>query len=172
MNGGNSKQVNGTSGSPQQSIDQSSYKEQVSSNEHELSEHVQLIEKLKNDGIKFSEKNINFITKDATGQIVWLENGNDTAGLTHIIARHASDFHSMTHISPGHIAGYLHTVFRDGKVCYSRTLTNRRGGFERLYLSEGKYYILSGIGSNGFIVTAYPIAGKKAKKLMERYSND
>lgn len=30
-------------------------------------------------------------------------------------------------------------------------------GYERCYEYKGNYYIMTGIGSNGFIVTAYPI---------------
>ena len=72
-------------------------------------------------------------------------------------------------ISQDQIAETLHKVFRDGIVCYSRTKHGAHGGFERLYRSEGKYYLLSGIGSNGYIVTAYPINAKTARKLIERY---
>ena len=34
---------------------------------------------------------------------------------------------------------------------------NGRDGFERIYYYDGKHYVLTGIGTNGFIVTAYPI---------------
>lgn len=52
---------------------------------------------------------------------MWLEKGNSSAGLEHII---------------------------NG---------NGRNGFERIYYFDKKYYVLTGIGTNGFIVTAYPI---------------
>ena len=68
-----------------------------------------LITELKEKGIKFTEKDIIFITRDKTGQIVWLEKGNSSAGLEHILN------------------------------------------------GNGKYCVMTGIGSNGFIVTAYPV---------------
>ena len=52
----------------------------------------ELIRQLKESGVAFSETDIVFITKDATGQIVWLETGNEGAGLTHIVKRHMGDF--------------------------------------------------------------------------------
>lgn len=30
-------------------------------------------------------------------------------------------------------------------------------GFERVYYYEGSYYVMTGIGTNGYIVSAYPI---------------
>lgn len=35
--------------------------------------------------------------------------------------------------------------------------------FERVYKYQGSYYILAGIGSNGFLVSAYPINMKGGK---------
>ena len=49
------------------------------------------------------------------------------------------------------------TVFRQGKVEYSR-ITPKTGRYERLYRHNGKYYLLSGVGENGFIVSTYPVA--------------
>ena len=50
------------------------------------------IQELRNRGEKFNEEKIVFITKDATGQIIWLEKGNNLAGLEHIMQRHEKDF--------------------------------------------------------------------------------
>lgn len=40
---------------------------------------------LRSNNIKFNEADMVFIARDKTGQIVWLENGNSSAGLTHIL---------------------------------------------------------------------------------------
>ena len=33
----------------------------------------------------------------------------------------------------------------------------REMGYERVYEHSGKYYAMTGIGTNGFILSAYPI---------------
>ena len=43
-----------------------------------------------------------------------------------------------------------------------------KDGYERLYSKDGKYYIVAGVGLNGFIVTAYPLNEKEAKDLIRR----
>ena len=44
-----------------------------------------------------------------------------------------------------------------------------RDGIEKLYSHNGNYYLLTDIGTNGFIVSAYPIDEKEAIKLKEMY---
>ena len=130
----------------------------------------QLIQELKSKNIKFSEKDIQFITKDKTGQTIWLENGNSNAGLKHIISRHATDFQSKHGVSQSEIKNHLNKVFTSGKVEYSRTTQrNGRMGYERLYTYNGKHYLLSGVGTNGYIVSAYPLSKSEAAKLIRRY---
>jgi len=41
--------------------------------------NIELIRELVAAGVSFTEDEIVFITKDATGQIVWLEKGNEKA---------------------------------------------------------------------------------------------
>jgi len=133
-------------------------------------DRAQLIQELKDNNIKFSEKDMLFITKDATGQTIWLEQGNSSSGLTHIISRHVADFQSEHGVAPTDLGSHLNTVFSSGEVEYSRiTQRNGRSGYERLYSYNGNYYLLSGIGSNGYIVSAYPLSESDAKKLIGRY---
>lgn len=40
---------------------------------------------------------------------------------------------------------------------------NGRENFERINKYQGSYYILAGIGSNGFLLSAYPINLKGGK---------
>lgn len=129
---------------------------------------AELIAELEQNNVKFTKENIVFITKDATGQTVWLETGSQSTGLQHIIARHADDFRRKHGVGETEIAGYLETVFRYGKVEYSR-ITPETGGYERLFSHNGNYYLLSGVGENGYIVSAYPIGEKEALKLIGRY---
>lgn len=130
----------------------------------------QLIQELKDNDIKFSEKDIQFITKDKTGQIVWLETGNSFSGLTHIVSRHADDFLNKHGVTQSELSSHLNNVFTSGDVEYSRT-TNRGGrtGYERLYNYNGNYYLLTGIGTNGYIVSAYPLNESDATKLIRRH---
>ena len=130
----------------------------------------QLIQELKDNNIKFSEKNIQIITKDKTGQTVWLETGNSSSGLTHIISRHAKDFQNKHGVTQANLNSHLNKVFTSGNVEYNRTTQrNGRMGYERLYNYNGKYYLLSGIGTNGYIVSAYPLSESDATKLIRRY---
>ena len=129
---------------------------------------VNLIAELEKSGIKFTKENIVFITKDGTGQTVWLETGSTSTGLQHIISRHGNDFQAKHGIKSSEIANHLETIFQNEKIEYNR-VTRNNGGYERLYSYNGKYYILSGVGENGYIVSAYPIGENEALKLIERY---
>ena len=129
-----------------------------------------LVKQLEQSGVKFSKKDMVFVTKDKTGQVVWLEKGNESSGLQHIVSRHADDFQSKHGVSKSQISNHLNDVFTSGKVEYSRiTQKNGRTGYERLYSYNGKYYLQTGVGTNGYIVSAYPISKKVAIKLIERY---
>ena len=128
----------------------------------------QLIRELEENNIKFTKENIVFITKDQTGQTVWLEKGNSSGGLEHITIRHADDFLSKNGVEESSIPAYLKSVFQTGEIEYSR-ISRNNGGFEKLYKYNGQYYLLSGIGENGFIVSAYPIGDAEAMKLIGRY---
>ncbi len=127
-----------------------------------------LISEMEKAGVKFSKENVVFVTKDGTGQTVWLETGDQSAGMQHIVSRHADDFQAKHGVAKSEIASHLETVFRQGKVEYSR-VTRNNGGYERLYSYNGKYYLLSGVGQNGYIVSAYPIGEKEALRLIGRY---
>ena len=130
----------------------------------------QLIAELEEKGIKFTKEDVLFITKDKTGQTVWLEKGNSGAGLKHIVQRHEQDFLGKQNIHKEEIAQHLRSIYTDGNVEYSRITTrNNIEGYEKLYSYKGSYYILSGIGTNVFIVSAYPLDENVAHKLIKRY---
>ena len=58
---------------------------------HKL-ERLSEVTLLKNKGVKFSEKDLVFATKDSNGKVVWLEKGSKKSGLKHIVNKHAKDF--------------------------------------------------------------------------------
>lgn len=123
-----------------------------------------LIKELEKVGVKFTKEDVIFVAKDATGQTVWLEKGNKFAGLEHILdgngksPGHASDFEKAFGISRDQIPTFLNNIISNGKIISNELKEiNGRDGFERIYYYNGKHYVLAGIGTNGFIVTAYPI---------------
>jgi len=42
------------------------------------------------------------------------------------------------------------------------TKRGNREGIEKLYSHNGKNYLLTGVGTNGFMVSAYPIKEKRS----------
>ena len=121
-----------------------------------------LLKQLVDSNVKINLKEVVFTTKDSSGQVIWLEKGNQDAGLTHIM-KHESDFVTKHNISKGQLTPHLKNVVSKGKLVSSRTVTleNGRNGLEKIYLYKGKYYTLGAIGTNGFIVSMYPIDGGK-----------
>ena len=133
-----------------------------------LGSKAQLIQELRNQNIKFSEHDILFITRDKTRQIIWLETGNKSAGLKHILdgngttRGHADDFQNAFGISRSDVPAYLEQVISNGTVV-SNTLkpAGRQMGFERTYYYNGEHHVIVGLGTNGLIVSAYPIRKRK-----------
>ncbi len=119
-----------------------------------------LLKQLVDSNVKINLKEVVFTAKDKSGQVVWLEKGDQDVGLTHIM-KHESDFVAKHNISKGQLTPHLKNVVSKGKVVSSRlvTLHNGRKGLEKIYLYKGKYYTLGAIGTNGFIVSMYPIDG-------------
>lgn len=119
--------------------------------------NFELLEELRQSGAKFNADEIVFIVKDESGQLIWLETGNDMAGLTHIINRHAIDYTSAFGIADSGIAEFLEKVVSSGHIISSTTVVrNGKTGYQKIYDYKGTHCIISGIGDNGFIVSAYP----------------
>lgn len=122
-----------------------------------------LVKQLEQSGVKFSKKDIVFVTKDKTGQIVWLEKGSSSAGLKHILdgdgkaSGHAEDFQRAFGISRSEIPSHIEKVITNGIVVDNKLkLVGNRMGYERTYYYNGEHYVVTGIGTNGYIVSAYP----------------
>ena len=116
-----------------------------------------LIEELRNSGVKFTESDIVMITKTKKGELVWLEKGNQYAGLQHIISRHEQDFKNKFGILKHNIPSFIKEVFSDDIEIKS---IKKGNGVEKIFLYNQQYIILSGVGNNGFIVTMYPLKMK------------
>lgn len=128
-----------------------------------ISLETALISELERNGVMFTKEDIIFITKDRTGQTVWLEKGNAFAGLEHILngdgksPGHATDFENAFGITKNELPSYLQEIITHGQIVSNSIITRGgREGYERVYYYEGNYHVVTGIGKNGFIVSAYP----------------
>ena len=90
-----------------------------------------LVDELRKRNEKFTEEETLFITKDKTGQIVWLEEGNNDAGFKHINNRHKKDFENKnpTIKNKADLVGYIYEIFNKGNIEYSilKKVKNRIG---------------------------------------------
>lgn len=112
-----------------------------------------LLNELRQRGEKFNEKDVVMITKTKKKELVWLEKGNEKKGLEHIIKRHEKDLEKKFGVKKQNIPSFVKDVFTNG-VEISNKLKN--GGYQKEYLYKGKYIVISGVGTNGFIVSIYP----------------
>lgn len=90
-------------------------------------------------------------------------NSQLSAGLQHIFdgdgrsPGHTADFERAFGVSREDIPGYLQKVVTDGVVVSNELKKiGSREGYERVYYYEGNHYVITGVGTNGFIVSAYP----------------
>lgn len=159
----------GIGSSPQGNVIQSDFENKIK----ELIVEHDMVKPLIDAGVKFNKEDVLFVTKDKGNHLIWLEKGNDYAGLNHILKRHSADFLKMHEVSKENITSHINEIVTNGNIEYSRVVKrNNREGIERLYVHNGKYYLLTGIGTNGFMVSAYPIDESEANRLKARYKND
>ena len=79
-----------------------------------------------------------FITKDKSGQTVWLETGTSAAGLKHIIEHHADDYKNAFGISVNDIPPYINKVIKNGEIV--KSIDNKKG-YTKVYKYDSKYYL-------------------------------
>lgn len=73
------------------------------------------------------------------------------------ILKHKFDFYNTVKIKEDDIPEYLRKAITYGVVVKNKVkMIHGRQGYERVYKYDSKYYILAGIGLNGFVVSAYP----------------
>lgn len=166
MRSSNLNYAHGTTGNPQTDLEQLEYAAKVSINEEKLKEFAEnlelidpvLIAQMEEDGVKFNKEEVLMTTRDSTGQIIWLEKGNKTAGYEHMKHRkHDVQLAEYLGTNVAKTTTVLRNIIAYGKVT-SNELVIRHGrpGYERKYEYNGKRIILAAIGTNGFLVTAYP----------------
>ena len=92
---------------------------------------------------------------------IYLEDGDTTSGLDHIMASHGGDFERKFDVTGKHaVADYIHSIVLQGDSCTFGFQANSRSGLNVCYEtvdSKGKKsYIQMVISDSGYIVTAYP----------------
>ena len=108
-----------------------------------------LLNELENSGVKYNPDNVVRVMKNSEGKLMWLENGNSKAGLTHILERHADDFASQ---GVSDIPKLLENVLSTNPI---KSGSNVKGRFAD-YIWNGNSYRVA-YGTNGFVVSFYPI---------------
>ena len=92
---------------------------------------------------------------------IYLEDGDRTSGLDHIMESHGGDFERKFNVTGKQaVADYIHSIVLQGDSCTFGFQANSRSGLNVCYEtvdSKGKKgYIQMVISDSGFIVTAYP----------------
>lgn len=108
-----------------------------------------LLDELASSGVKYNADDVVTVMKNSDGKLMWLENGNSKAGLTHILERHADDFASQ---GVSDIPNLLENVLSTSPV---KTGSNAKGLFADYMLNGNSYRVA--YGTNGFVVSFYPI---------------
>lgn len=93
---------------------------------------------------------------------MWLEKGNSGAGLQHIIERHEQDYKNVYKVSKQEIPNFVKNIVSGGKILKETKVTKKgKPGIERVYEYNNQHYTLLALGTNGFIISMYPIERKK-----------
>lgn len=166
MRSSNFNLAHGTQGNPQITLEQYEHATMVAKNEAALKKYADslplvdpsLIDEMKQLGVKFNEEEVILTTRDATGQVIWLETGNSGAGFTHIQKRgHVDQLAKKFGVETSEVPKLIRNVIRDGKIISNETdLRNGHEVCKRVYEYNGTKLMLVALGTNGFIVSAYP----------------
>ena len=108
-----------------------------------------LMDELASSGVKYNSDSVIMVTKTYNGELLWLEQGNEKTGLTHILKRHASDFASQ---GIDDVSLLLNDVLQ---TVPTKIGSNAKGKYAD-YLYNGNMYRVA-YGFNGYIVSFYPI---------------
>lgn len=114
----------------------------------------ELIAELQANGVKFTRQNIVRVVRLSDGRIVFLEKGNQYSGLQHILEGHAGDFANRG-ISEDEIPDVIMQALQQGNIVGIDD-RNSGGTMYEVTINGTSQYIKIVVGSNGYIVTAYP----------------
>ena len=113
----------------------------------------ELVESLLRQGAKVSPDAVVDIRRLSDGRIVWLEKGDDAAGLRHLIREHGQQF-ARKGIGRTQLSDFLMQTLIEGKIVG----TNGGEPVYRVLYNGSVHYVKLVTGSNGFLVTAHPVS--------------
>ncbi len=113
-----------------------------------------LIAELEASGTNFSADAMVGITRSAAGDVVWLEEGNASAGLEHIMAGHGGDFANIGIEGEQNVAKLLLDTLNSETPI---GVTNNGAKIFQVVVDGVEREIAIVVGKNGFIVTAFPL---------------
>ena len=118
-----------------------------------------LVSELTRNKVKFKREDMVFITRDRTGQTIWLERGSASAGLAHLEKRgHTKELAKRFGVAKNDVPRLIRDIVRNGAVISDRIVRRHgRDGYERKYEYRGTNVVLAAVGMNGFLVSIYPI---------------
>ena len=118
---------------------------------------LKILDEMSKEGTKYSKEKIIFVAKLENGQKIFLETGNSSKGMQHILERHGDDFMRSFNIKKEEIEKCLCDTISKGKLISSKVKYNKGIPYYcNKYYYQGKYSIIYGISDNGYIETAYP----------------
>ncbi|MFA0814201.1 MAG: hypothetical protein ACC608_00265 [Anaerofustis sp.] len=108
----------------------------------------ELLDELAQSGVKYNSADVVMVAKTEDGTLLWLENGTESSGLTHIVNTHGIDFSAK---GVENIHEFLFTTLKQKPFARG---TNERGHYAIYQIGNQKY--LLAYGTNGYIVSFYP----------------
>jgi hypothetical protein len=123
----------------------------------------ELIDALSKNTVNFDEPDVlatgimvNGEELAGAGQIVFLENGDEKAGLIHIAKRHTDDFATLG-VQPGDIKNVVMKALTEGRFMGYRAKAKDPAPIFETMFNEQNMKIAVAVGTNGYVVTAYPL---------------
>lgn len=114
-------------------------------------EERSIINEIEESGVKIKKSDVVFAIK-VNGRNIWLETGNDSAGLRHILNNHEKDFNNIG-VKTSEIPDFVKDIIMNGEFVGERISKKKKKGVVLKF--QGRCYTIS-IGDNGFIVGAFP----------------
>ncbi len=114
-----------------------------------------LIAQLREKKVKFSENDVLGITRMPDGKIVWLEHGNKSAGLNHIMEAHGEQFAEKGIDGEDELVKFILLALSQGERVCRQGSSGDRWIYKVPYHGQDQWVAIT-VGSNGFIVGANP----------------
>ena len=108
-----------------------------------------LMDELAQSGVKYTPEDVATVVKTPDGKLMWLEKGNGSSGLKHILDGHATDFANR---GINDIPGFLNKTLQETPFNIGKGI---QGPFADFMINGSNYRIV--YGANGYVVTFFPI---------------